>query len=390
MDQRSYSTIGGFLGIITFLILVAGAFADNPEANWTIGSSPLVPAIWITLLGILVVLLSRTAMRRILPLRILGMWAFGVMLGGIAAAVILGFRGEWNLAWKMLVLGASGWLAQFLVGIPYRSEQDSAIHQTARQLRTTPRQVAEFFCSRLATAGGDPEVLALSVTDDPRVAPLEHATIDEVVADHCPEYQQVWEAAKRILRYEREHQTSGGGTLIENLIANPSMESDEIRAAMGRQQESSDRFLSAASTSWPDRNEYGWPALTAEVKIWLKEQRGWEPASLEASLSPGMMTASPNLMFRVEMNATDDFIWSQSVYLLPRPDLSQDVPSYELRWTDPKTYQQNQAAISSESANLALLADYLDGHWAGASSDPVMQKFLAPEPSVFPPEAPQP
>ena len=390
MDQKSYSTIGGLLGTITFFILVAGAFGDDPEANWTIGTSPLVPAIWLTLLGILVVLLSRTAMRRILPLRILGMWAFGVMLGGIAAAVILGFRGEWSLAWKMLALGASGWLAQFLVGIPYRSEQDSAIDQTARQLRTTPREIAEFFCSRLAAAGGDPEALALSVTDDPQMAPLEHATIDEVVADHCPEHRQVWEDAKRILRAEQERHSSGGATLMENLIANPSMGTDEVRAAAGHQQQSSERYLSAASTNWPDRNEYGWPTLTADVKIWLEGQSGWQPAKLEASLSPGMMTGSPNLMFRVEMNATDDFIWSQSVYLLPRADLSQDVPSYEVRWTDPKTYQQNEGAISSASANLALLADYLDGHWAGASSDPVMQKFLAPEPSVFPSEAPRP
>ena len=390
MEQRSFSKLGGLLGVITFLILMAAAFADDPEANWTLGSSPLVPALWIALLGLLVLILSRTAIRRILPLRTLGMWAFAVMLGGVAAAVVLGLRGEWDLAWKVLVLGGSGWLAQFLIGIPYRSEQDSAVNVVADQLGTSTRETIDFFCSRLAAAGGDATQLALSVTDDPRLAPVEHAAIDEVVADHCPEHRQVREDSKNILRTEQQRKNSVGRNLIEDLAANPSMEPDETRAAMFRQTESSDRFLAAASASWPDSNEYGWPALTADVKIWREEQPRWEPASLEASLSPGVMTSTPNLMFRIEPHASDNVIWSQSVYLLTRPDISQEMPSYEIRWTDPKTYQQNQALVASESANLALLADYLDGHWAGASSDPVMQRFLAPEPSLFPPEIPQP
>lgn len=83
-------------------------------------------------------------------------------------------------------------------------------------------------------------------------------------------------------------------------------------------------------------------------------------------------------------------IWSQSVYLLAKPELSKYQTCYEIRWSDPKTYHQNQGLVASESANLVLLADYVEGRWARADSDPLMQEFLAPDPSVFPPEDPLP
>lgn len=390
MEQRSFSRLGGLLGAITFLALLASSFANDPATNWSFGGSPLEPALWLALLSVAVLILSRTKLKRILPLRTLGMWAFAVMIGGAVAAVVLGFRGEWSLAWKMLVLAASGWLGQFLIGIPYREDQDSAIRLIARQLGTSETETVAFFCARLAAAGSDANQLALSVTDDPRLAPLEHAAIDEVVANHCPQHRQVWEQAKRILRSEYQHEPSAERDLIAELIQNPSMESDEIRAAAARQSDSSNRFLASATMNWPDSNEYGWPALSARVQVWRQEANTWLPAALEASLSPGVMTSTPNLMFRIEPDADADLIWSQSVYLLARPDISQGVPCYEIRWSDPQTYKQQEAVVASESANLALLADYLVGHWAGTSTDPVMKRFLDPEPSVFPSEAPQP
>lgn len=390
MEQRSFSKLGGLLGVITFLFLVAAAFANDPETGWSIGSSPLAPALWIALLGVIVLILSRTSANRILPLRTLGMWAFAVMLGGAAAAVVLGLRGEWDLAWRMLVLGASGWLAQFLIGIPYRADQESAINVIARQLGTSKRETVEFLCSRLASAGGNAHELALSVTDDPRLAPLEHAAIEEVVAEHCPEHRQVWELAKDILLSESQGRIAGGRELLADLVQNPSMEPDQIRAAMARQSDSSNRFLAAAAGNWPESNEQGWPTLRANVQVWRDQEGRWLRAALEASLSPGVMTGTPNLMFRIEPDAEGEIIWSQSVYLLARPDISHGLPSYELRWSDPKTYEQKQTVIASESENVALLADYLQGHWRDVSSDPVVEKFLAPQPSVFPSQAAQP
>ncbi len=199
MHTQSFSNLGGILGIITFLALLVAAFAADPADDWPFGRSPLVPAIWIAVLGVLILLLSRTAVRRLLPIKTLGMWAFAVMIGGAVGAVILILRGESALSWKMLVLGASGWFAQFLMGIPYRAEQDSAVSLIAQQLGISRQDVIDSFCSQLASADGDPNQLAMSVTDDPRLASLEHTAIDEVVDEHCREHQAVWEAAKRML-----------------------------------------------------------------------------------------------------------------------------------------------------------------------------------------------
>lgn len=80
------------------------------------------------------------------------------------------------------------------------------------------------------------------------------------------------------------------------------MDPDQIMEAMWRQVESSERFLAAAASAWPERNEYGWPKLTADILLWRERQPEWTRASLEASLSPGVMTSAPNLMFRIEPN----------------------------------------------------------------------------------------
>lgn len=388
MRQRSFSNLGGILGIISFLVLLAAAFADDPANSWSLGSSPLVPALWIAVLGIVVLLLSRTPLNRILPIKTLGMWALAVGVGGAVAAAILLFRGEGVLSWKMLVLGLSGWFAQILVGIPYRAEQDSAISLIAQQLGTSRREVIAFFCSQLASAEGDARRLAMSVTDDPRMASLEHSAIDEVVAGHCREHRAVWEAAKRILGGGDASQPSAGRTLIQELVSNPSMDPDQVRDAMWRQLESSERFLSAAAAPWPERDEYGRPKLTAEIQLWREGSPHWTRGSMEASLSPGVMTSTPNLMFRIEPTDGRDAIWSQSVYLLARPDLSQELPCYEVRWSNPTTYQEDRALIASGSGNVALLADYLQAHWAPVSSDSAVRNLLSPEPSLFPEDPP--
>jgi len=390
VQQRSFSNLGGILGIITFFGLLAAALADHPADEWSLGSSPLTPALWIAVSGILVLFLSRTALKRVLPIKTLGMWTFAIAISGAVAAVILLFRGEGSLSWKMFVLGASGWFAQFLIGIPYRAQQESAISLIAHQLGTSRGEVIDFFCSQLASAEGDPRRLAMSVTDDPRLASIEHAAIDEVVAEHCREHRAVWEAAKRILGVEEPTRPTSGRTLIEQLTSNPSMDPDQIMEAMWRQVESSERFLAAAASAWPERNEYGWPKLTADILLWRERQPEWTRASLEASLSPGVMTSAPNLMFRIEPNDGSNVIGSQSVYLLARPDLSQELPCYEVRWSNLRTYQQDQALIASESANLALLADYLEAHWAPVFSAPALQKprLVSPEPLIFPPNPP--
>jgi len=315
MNQKSFSTLGGLLGIITVLSLVAVAFVDDPEAEWSSGSSPLVPAFWVAILALLVLLLSRTPLRSILPLKILGMWTFGVFLGGAAAAVILTVRGEWNMAWQMLVLGLSGFLAQFLVGIPYRAEQDRAIREAI---------------------GYGPD------SESP----------------------------------------------IQDFTRNPSMELEEFMAVTGRQQMRSEQFLESVAASWPDRNTYGWPFLTADVMIWQEARPRWERATLEASLSPGVLTATPNFAFGVTYRSDAPGIRSGSVYLLERPDLSRGLPAYELRWIDRATQDPHRAALASDSANVAILAEYLKGYWGEDRSSATLERLLAPEATVFPPEPP--
>lgn len=134
MRKRSFSNLGGILGIVTFLGMLAVALSARPAESWSVGSSPLVPAIWIIIVALLALLLSRMGLLHVLPVTALGMWAFAVAIGGVVACVILLFRGDGALSWKMLALGASGFVGQLLLGVSYRAQQQSTVAAGAQPI----------------------------------------------------------------------------------------------------------------------------------------------------------------------------------------------------------------------------------------------------------------
>lgn len=123
--QRSFSNVGGILGLLTFIGLVGAGFTVNGASEWPWGNSPLTVAGWVLGVSVAILLLAMTPIRRLLPVLTLGMWMFAAMFGSLAAAVLFLFRGHGTLAWQSLVFAVTAWIGGHILEIPHRALDSS-------------------------------------------------------------------------------------------------------------------------------------------------------------------------------------------------------------------------------------------------------------------------
>ena len=123
--QRTFSNVGGILGLLTFISLVGAGFTLDSASEWPWGNSPLTVAGWVLGVSVFIFLLAMTPMRRVLPVLTLGMWVSAAIFGSLAAAILFLFRGHGTLAWQSLVLAIAAWIGGHILEVPHRARISS-------------------------------------------------------------------------------------------------------------------------------------------------------------------------------------------------------------------------------------------------------------------------
>lgn len=306
--RRTFSNVGGILGLLTFIGLVGTGLTLDRASEWPWGESPLATAAWVLGVSVSVLLLAMTPIRGALPVLTLGMWVSAAIFGSLAAAALFLVRGHTTIAWQALVLAVAAWISGHILEIPHRALA------AARNNGATP------------------------------------------------------------------------SSLIEAMAANPDMTGDDLRNAMFDQFAFSSQVLEQIGARWPERDDYGNPKLTAEILIWDETSEEWVRASLEATLSPVVMTAEPNISLRVTpRDGSMPPFGSQTVHLRRRPDIDTSIPTYELRWIGPSpNYAKNQTVIASPASSVQILETYLESSWEPAMSSDDPPPFLTSDSRVYP------
>lgn len=115
--------VGTLLSIVSVVALLALGFSAEPREWWAEaagGASPLVVAGGILGATVVLVILGYFL---IAPFRTWGFWMTGVALGSVVAFVILAVRGHPAFGAQLLLVGASAFVSQYIVGTLVRADE---------------------------------------------------------------------------------------------------------------------------------------------------------------------------------------------------------------------------------------------------------------------------
>jgi hypothetical protein len=125
---------------------------------------------------------------------------------------------------------------------------------------------------------------------------------------------------------------------------------------------------------WPERTRGGFPQITLDVEVWWPGLPEWEQATLTAQVSQSLAFSGENLTLLIEQEGDVEPARTNSVWLLERGDLGEDVPVYELRastWNvgddDAHRYR---FLVASSSPWCEELRDYLATRWISHGKSP--------------------
>jgi hypothetical protein len=125
---------------------------------------------------------------------------------------------------------------------------------------------------------------------------------------------------------------------------------------------------------WPERTRDGFPQITLDVRVWWPGLAEWEQATLTAHVSQSLAFSGENFTLLIEQEGDVEPGRTNSVWLLERGDLEEDVPVYELRastWNvgddDAHRYR---FLFASSSPWCEELRDYLATRWISNGKSP--------------------
>ncbi len=125
---------------------------------------------------------------------------------------------------------------------------------------------------------------------------------------------------------------------------------------------------------WPERTRDGFPQITLDVRVWWPGLPEWEQATLTAHVSQSLAFSGENFTLLIEQEGDVEPGRTNSIWLLERGDLEEDVPVYELRastWNvgddDAHRYR---FLFTSSSPWCEELRDYLATRWIRQGESP--------------------